>query len=158
MKQKITSCLLGMGLWAAIGLAYGAERFRYSNDGSEVTDNTTGLVWRRCAEGMTWSGGTCTGSASTYNHEGALQRAQTQTIWRLPNVKELSSVVDRSRIYPAIDPTAFPNTPSGTPFWTSSPIVGYSGNAWYVAFDYGGVGNLNLSYDRSYNFHVRLVR
>ena len=156
MKQKITSCLLGMGLLAAVGLAYGADRFSYSSDGSEVTDNTTGLVWRRCAEGMTWNGSICTVSASTYTHEGALLRAQTQTGWRLPNVKELSSLVDRSRSYPAIDPTAFPNTPSDI-FWTSPPYVGSSSYAWHVYFNSGGVygsgGDRNDGY-----YYVRLVR
>jgi hypothetical protein len=153
MKQKIKSCLLGMGLLAAVGLAYGADRFSYSRDGSEVTDNTTGLIWRRCAEGMTWSGVACTDSASTYSHQAALQLAQTQTGWRLPNVKELSSVVDRSFTNPAIDPTAFPNTPSGL-FWTSSPYVGGSDNAWFVNF-VNGAGKYN---SREYGNYVRLVR
>ena len=28
------------------------SRYVISTDGNEVTDNTTGLIWRRCAEGM----------------------------------------------------------------------------------------------------------
>ena len=40
-------------------------RYSYSADGSEVTDSKTGLVWRRCAEGMSWSSGACTGTAAT---------------------------------------------------------------------------------------------
>lgn len=114
MHKSSKKCLLAIGFWTAVALAHSADRFSYSSSGSEVTDNATGLTWRRCAEGMTWSGSTCTGSAATYTHEGALQQAQSQSSgqnWRLPNVKELSSIVDDRRISPAIDPVAFPNTP-----------------------------------------------
>ena len=155
MKQKITSCLLGTGLLAAVGLAYGAERFSYSNNGSEVTDSATGLIWKRCAEGMTWSGVSCTGSATEYTHEAALQLGING--WRLPNIKELTSIVDHSRKSPAIDLTAFPTT---TPvfFWTSSPYVGNSVNAWFVDFYDGGVyGSFNTSKRYGRNV-VRLVR
>jgi hypothetical protein len=155
MKHITTTWLLGLGLWAAIGLAQGADRFSYSSDGSEVTDNTTGLVWRRCAEGMTWGDSTCTGSATEYTHEGALQRAQTQTGWRLPNVKELSSIVDRSLRNPAIDPTAFPNNPSNGLFWSSSPHVGSSRDAWVVRFSDGSVDYEGTRFDDA---HVRLVK
>jgi hypothetical protein len=155
MKQKTTSCLLGMGLLAAVGLTYGAERFSYSNNGSEVTDIATGLKWKRCPEGMTWGGDACTGSATKYTHVGALQHAQTQASagWRLPNVKELSSIADRSRANPAIDLTAFPNTPSDR-FWSSSPYVGNSDYAWIVDFSDGGVSNNG----RGNGNYVRLVR
>lgn len=128
-------------------------RYSYSADGSEVTDSKTGLVWRRCAEGMSWGSGTCTGTATTYTHEQALTRAQSQSGWRLPNIKELSSIVDRSRSNPAIDTTAFPATPSNG-FWSSSPMAGGSDYARGVYFYDGGVGN----YVRSNVRPVRLVR
>ena len=158
MKHITTIWLLGLGLWAFLGLAQGADRFSYSKDGSEVTDNATGLVWRRCVEGMTWSGSSCTGSATENTHEAALQPAQAQTGgWRLPNIKELASIVDRSRKSPAIDPAAFPTTPPGF-FWTSSPYVGNSDKAWFVDFYDGSVyGNFNTSKRYGSNY-VRLVR
>ena len=153
MKPKITSCLLGMGLLAAVALAYGADRFSYSNNGSEVTDSATGLIWKRCAEGMTWSGVSCTGPATKYKHKAALQLRING--WRMPNIKELASIVDRSKSNPAItDPSAFPNTPYDTFFWSSSPYVGYSEYAWYVDFNDGEVAN---NY-RDNDFYVRLVR
>ena len=141
-----------MGLLAAAGLAYGAERFSYSSDGSEVTDNTTGLVWRRCAEGMSWSEGTCNGDATLYTQEAALQLGING--WRLPNIKELASIVDLSKVNPAIDPSSFPNTPTSTDFWSSSPNVRDSRNAWFVGFDYGYV----YYYGRFNSGYVRLVR
>jgi Protein of unknown function (DUF1566) len=125
--------------------------------GDEITDSKTGLIWKRCPEGMVWSVNTCTGTAATYTHEQALARATAQAGaagWRLPNVKELSSIVDASRISPAIDTAAFPATPSYY-FWTSSPYAGYSSFAWSVNFGYGGVYD---GYLRLNTLHVRLVR
>ena len=95
----------------------------------------------------------CTGTAATYTHEQALAYAQTQTGWHLPNVKELFSLVDKSRVSPAIDATAFPATPSSY-FWTSSPYAGSAGYPWSVYF---GVGFVD-SYLRGGYYHVRLVR
>jgi hypothetical protein len=146
-------------LWLAltVGLAVYApalaqSRFSYSADGSEVNDAKTGLVWRRCIAGKSWSGTTCTGAASAFTHESALAHAQSTPGWRLPNVKELGSLVDRSRSGPSIDTTAFPMTSSDY-FWTSTPYFGRAFQAWGVSFD-NGIGAI----DRSYLYQVRLVR
>lgn len=133
-------------------------RYAVSADGLEVTDNQTKLIWRRCAEGMNWDGTTCAGIASTFTHEAALQQAAIQAsstgiAWRLPNVKELASIADKSFSNPAIDATAFPATPANW-FWSVSPFVGVSNYAWNVSFWYGYVH----SYARSSIDHVRLVR
>ena len=135
-----------------------AAPFTVAADGQEVTDAKTGLIWRRCAEGMTAIGGTCTGTASTFTHEAALTRASTQATatsvaWRLPNVKELSSIADKTRSNPAIDTTAFPAAPANW-FWSSSPYVGNAYDAWFVNFYYGNV----YSYNRFNSNYVRLVR
>jgi hypothetical protein len=147
------TCLLGI-----LPVAAQAKPYTISADGSEVTDQKTGLIWRRCAEGMAYSGGTCTGTAGTYTHEAALGQAATQATstgvaWRLPNVKELTSISDNTLINPAIDSTAFPATPPNW-FWSSSPYVGYSTYAWSVSFLNGGVYDLN----RHLSYYVRLVR
>jgi Protein of unknown function (DUF1566) len=154
MKIKhLLACLL-----LPISLGALSAPFTVSADGQEVTDTKTGLIWRRCAEGMIASAGTCTGTASTFTHEAALTRASTQATatgvaWRLPNVKELSSIADKSRSNPAIDTTAFPATPASY-FWSSSPYVGDAGYAWGVGFGSGYVyGN-----GRNSSGYVRLVR
>jgi len=133
-------------------------RFVPSAAGDEITDTATGLVWRRCAEGQAWTGSTCGGSATGYTWEGALALANstatsTGVAWRVPNVKELQSLVNRQTVSPAIDATAFPGTPSSW-FWTSTPYAGNASDAWRVAFGYGFVGYLN----RYYGNAVRLVR
>lgn len=136
--------LLAMPVLAAPG-------FLISTDGAEVADLSTGLIWRRCSEGQTWSGSACTGTASTFTHEQALVRAQTQTGWRLPSVKELSSIADRSLSGPAINASAFPGTPS-LKYWASTPSG--TGNAWIVDFTDGLVNNAV----RTDAYSVRLVR
>jgi Protein of unknown function (DUF1566) len=154
MKIKhLLACLL-----LPVALSAFAAPFTVSANGQEVTDTKTGLIWRRCAEGMIASAGTCTGTASTFPHEAALTRASTQAAatgvaWRLPSVKELSSIADKTRSNPAIDTTAFPATPASY-FWSSSPYVGNALNAWVVDFYGGGV----YGYYRSFTYYVRLVR
>lgn len=131
-----------------------ADRFTLNDD--EVTDKRTGLTWKRCSEGQTWSGGTCIGTLPARSHEAALTLANTgqgPTGWRLPNVKELASLADKGCQVPSIDSTAFPATPINW-YWSSSPDVGSSGKAWCVSFYNGKVSN-SL---RGGCFHVRLVR
>ncbi|MGE0919196.1 DUF1566 domain-containing protein [Trichlorobacter lovleyi] len=142
--------LLGLLLMSASAWA---DRYSYSTDGSQVIDSTTGLTWQRCVAGMSWSGTTCAGTAATYSHEAALAYAKTQTGWKLPNIKELASIVDRTRSNPAIDTTAFPATPADRT-WSASPYAGTSVSAWVVGFNEGYVG-VNL---RDNTFYVRLVR
>lgn len=151
----LVSVTLLMGLCGA-HTAQAQARFSYSADGTEVTDSTTGLIWQRCSAGQSWSSGTvtCNGTAATYTHEAALSFAKTQTGWRLPNVKELSSITDKTRINPAIDVTAFPATPASW-FWTSTPYAEAGSSAWHVGFSDGGVYS---HYGRNHTLYVRLVR
>ncbi len=145
--------LLGMMPLPALG-----QPFAISADGSEVTDQKTGLIWRRCAEGLSWNGATCAGTPTTFTHEAALQYAAAQAVttglpWRLPNIKELVSITDRSSTNPAIDATAFPGTPA-SPFWSATPYVGVPTYAWYLSAYDGTV----LGYYRVDSHYVRLVR
>jgi hypothetical protein len=121
--------------------------------GAVVRHEATGLEWRRCPEGMTWSGSSCIGSATPMTWQEALQHAGGVSEWRLPNIKELRSIVERCRISPAINQQAFPNTPS-LGFWSASPHAGGSGSAWTVSFGGGGDGWAG----KSDNYRVRLVR
>lgn len=155
LAALLFTCLLGLMPCAAT-----AQPFVVSADGLEVTDSATGLIWRRCAEGMTWNGSNCTGTASTFTHELALTRARTEATatgvaWRLPSVRELSSIADKSLINPAIDSATFPATPASM-FWSATPNVGVPAYAWGVDFVNGSVFD---GYGvRTNAYYVRLVR
>jgi predicted secreted protein len=99
------------------------QRYSVSADGREVTDHSTGLIWRRCPEGMSASGSGCSGKALTFDFASAQARAQvqakaTKVDWRMPDRDELRSIGDPSRHSQAIDSKAFPGTPYDY-FWTS---------------------------------------
>ncbi len=124
-----------------------------------VTDTRTGLMWDRCPRGQ--SGGDCaTGGAGGYTWQGALDGVATVGTykgfndWRLPNVRELRSLVEECRRAPSINEFAFPNTPLLF-FWSGSPSAGGAANAWFVEFQ-DGVGNTVSRSNAS--GRVRLVR
>lgn len=136
-----------------------ATNQRFTFNEAEVTDTLTSLIWKRCAEGQSWSGGSCSGSAAAYTHEQALALAKQANAndspngWRLPNVKELSSLADKGCQNPAIDSTAFPNTRNDR-FWSSSPSSASISLVWVVNFNSGFVDTRA----RHFTHHVRLVR
>ncbi|MBK6998574.1 MAG: DUF1566 domain-containing protein [Rhodoferax sp.] len=128
------------------------------NADGTVTDLKTGLTWMRCSMGQVWNGSTCLGTAATYTFDQANALTGTTTFanqsdWRMPNIRELQSIVDRSVYGLAIDSVVFPNTP-GSFFWSGSPVASSSDYAWYVYF-YDGYAGYNL---RSGSSAVRLVR
>jgi hypothetical protein len=110
------------------------------NEDGTLTDRLLGLTWMRCSIGQIWNQdeSRCDGDASELNWQQALQAAHgyvyvNQLGWRVPNIKELSSITERSCVRPAINETLFPNTPSDD-FWTSTPSVQDSSRAWVIAF------------------------
>ncbi|MEO7887283.1 MAG: hypothetical protein ABIR76_11110, partial [Polaromonas sp.] len=63
-------------LLSLTGLSFAQERFSPSADGQDITDSRTGLIWRRCAEGMVFKGKTCTGQATFLSAPDAAARAK----------------------------------------------------------------------------------
>ncbi len=132
------------------------SRFTDNGNGT-ITDNGTGLMWQKCQLGL--SGSSCTnGSATICTWQQALDKAYSNTIagyndWRLPNHKELLSIVEQRCFNPLINTTYFPNT-SSLNFWSTSPVSNNSNHAWSVNFfeGYSYRGN------RNNNESVRLVR
>jgi hypothetical protein len=109
-------------------------------------DTRTGLTWERVVSEQTFD---VAGAAS---YCAALQLAE-KVGFRLPTMKELETLVDERRAQPAIDPEAFPNTPTES-FWSSSAWSGTTDLNWYVRFD-SGSALYELSKER---FRVRCVR
>jgi hypothetical protein len=123
-----------------------AGRFVDNGDGT-VTDTCTGLMWQQ----ETAPGGV------SYSWQEALQYCEGlelggHTDWRLPNVRELQSIVDYGRYEPAIDPIF--GAVSGW-YWSSSTSVFFPGGAWVVVF---GDGFVNVDYKGIDFYFVRAVR
>jgi hypothetical protein len=153
------------------------SRFTNNANGT-VTDVRTGLMWQRCAMGYTFSDGgtptdladdTCTPEAvNTFKWDQALQGAaerNTQggfagfTDWRLPNLKELISIVEPKCADPAINESIFPDTPPSR-FLSASPADAATSNVTSVlivdfasGFDFGALATTVSSVSS-----VRLVR
>jgi len=133
---------------------------RYTFAGDEVTDTFTGLVWRRCAAGQTWTGSACAGQVAIRQWPEALaylkaEIKRTGQAWRLPNTKELSTTADRTKKGPAIDASVFPNVSAHQWYWTSTPLASDPSYVWTMDFE----GGYTQSYPgRGYDLGVRLVR
>lgn len=105
-----------------------------------VVDTRTGLMWPRCAYGQHWrpEDNRCLGIAVFRDWGEALRLAAEYegggyTDWRLPDRKELGSLVERCRVDPALNPEVFPDAPTGT-FWSSTPIIDTDFNVWGISF------------------------
>lgn len=104
-------------------------RFVISPDGNEALDQATGLIWRRCMEGRVMSPSGCASTGTTLltvRHGEALTQArQAGGSWRLPNIKELSSIPIDSIVFPDFqDTSCWSSTPSrfgGDSVWAATP-------------------------------------
>ena len=133
------------------------DEFVHNGDGT-ATDASLGLVWMSCSVGQTWADETCSGVASKLTWQQALQAAHgyeyaEQSGWRVPNMKELASLTERSCVRPAINELFFPNT-SSDDYWTSTPSVVDPERAWVIAF----FNSSNSLKDKSLFVFTRLVR
>lgn len=103
---------------------------RYNVLNSVVTDTLTGMQWEQAASPRTMTQAAAA-SYCTNKATGGLSG------WRLPTAAELQTLFDYTIPYqgtvPGINTVAFPSTPT-TLFWSSTPIVGVSGQHWYASF------------------------
>lgn len=112
------------------------------NDFSDVGDGTvldaaTGLMWASAHADRLMSWEEALEFAVQMNTENYLGHDD----WRLPDVRELQSIVDYSGVFPALDSTVFETDGADTYFWSStsayvSPNDPTHYFAWYVAFGY----------------------
>ncbi len=89
-----------------------------------VIDARTGLEWALCSTGQTWKNNHCTGSPTHFaTYAEALTSVTGNSFgkdFRLPNIKELASIVERSCTAPAIDLTIFNGTLNAI-YYSSTP-------------------------------------
>ena len=134
--KKILLCLI---------IVSGVLQADFSRSSSGVvTDSVTGLEWQDDVESqmMDWQ------NAIDYCEALPLDGAN----WRLPNIRELSSIVDDTRYSPAIS-SVFVNTISYY-YWSSTTSAYYTDGAWVVYFNSANQSSSN----KSYRHYVRCVR
>lgn len=133
--------------------------FRYKVEEDVVFDTDSKLTWKRCAEGMVWTGFTCGGVPEIMAWDKANRLyAQPKQGWRLPDKDELASLrtgeVGLSGCWdPAINTRVFPGKGQDAIFWSTSALAAHSPLAWSVNFTSGRVFALT----KDNGFHVRLV-
>ena len=135
------------------------NRFQ-SSEGGLITDTVTGLQWQRCIVGLQYNDvvGRCIGMPRRYNFEEAEIFAERESErsefgWRVPSRDELATLVISDCRHPALDTSAFPNTPISS-FWSNSVSPNVDEFAWAVYFG-DGESSYMLTSDRLY---LRLVR
>lgn len=136
-----------------VNLANSVSSSRFKLKDQLVLDKTTHLTWQRCSLGQT--GESCDGVATIFTWQEALIEAEKQSKggWRLPNLKELSSLVALNCREPATNLDVFPNTQSGL-YWSSSPDTYNANFAMGINFFIGSDAQ-NAKYKTG---NVRLVR
>ena len=126
------------------GVAFPAQRFRDNGDGT-VTDTLTRLIWLQnanCFGIQEWqnalnaANNLAADPASTTTDCG-LRDGSKAGDWRLPNVKELLSLIDFGNFAPAL-PTGHPflNVQSAL-YWASTTAAVFPGFAFVVNLNVG---------------------
>ena len=129
---------------------------RFTDNGDTVTDNLTGLMWLKDTNciysqypGFDLDPTIYDGAVSWLNAMKFVAGINNGTFincsggyrdWRLPNVKELRSLIDYSQALPAVQP-GHPFTGSGgnTAYWSSTTKAWTPDSAWTVDLFYAAV-------------------
>jgi hypothetical protein len=130
LKERSRMLLAISMMLVIVGASASAPLGRYTVTAEMVTDTATGLIWQRHVGAglVSWSG--------AQNYCSSLSLGGWFSGWRLPNIRELQSIVDIRTFNPAVDATAFPSTPSDY-FWASTRNVEYITYSWAVDFRTG---------------------
>jgi hypothetical protein len=124
------------------GIAWPDPRFTGNNNGT-VTDNLTGLIWRknpRRFETSTWKEALAACNSLEADDDDLTDGSEAGD-WRLPNINELLSLHDFSRHSPAL-PTdhLFSNIGQDYCCWSSTTDAVDNNYAYYMNADLAGLG------------------
>jgi hypothetical protein len=142
------------------GVSWPTPRFTDNGNGT-VTDNLTGLMWLKdgdCLGPRTWSAAftyvSNLNAGTNYSCDGFT--AGTYSDWRLPNLRELYSLIHLGQANSAmwLNTQGFSGVQSSI-YWSSTTYASSTEFAWYVFLNLGYV-----SYDdkANYGFYVWPVR
>jgi hypothetical protein len=129
-----------------------------------LKDGRTGLIWSRCSLGQHYVDQSCSGDPLFFDSWGealaAVEQANAESShddWRMPDIKELGTLVERSCSGPAINLTLFPDTPAES-YYSSTPFaslrLGYDYTARAINFSDG----TEFDPTNAAKFALRLVR
>jgi len=148
---------------------------------SMVRDNVTGLIWEvkqnkdditdysnphDADNRYTWydrnsstNGGDAGKAGTGTDTEDFINALNAQNYgghndWRLPTIKELTSLLNRGQYDPSIDTRYFPNSSESLYYWSSSTYANPTYHAWCVNFYNGS----DYYYYKSVRYSVRAVR
>lgn len=132
---------------------------RFADNGDQtMTDTVTGLIWPK--DGGTPTFGTCTGGAMPW--QGALNYVDclnnnnylNHNDWRLPNHKELESIVNRQQVNNVTWLNNQGFSVAASRYWSSSTLVAVPYVAWGVYIEEGVPSDINKN-DNLYSWPVR---
>ena len=139
------------------GVASPSPRFTENGDGT-ITDNLTGLMWAKDANltgSMNWS------DAIDYANNlslGSYECGASYIDWRLPNVKELQSLIDFGNLGPALPTGHFFSNVLSSDYWTSTThAYDADASAWFVNMSYS-FNNEVAGADKTWVLNVWPVR
>jgi hypothetical protein len=147
------------------GVAWPNPRFTDNNNGT-VTDKLTGLIWLKNANALgekTWADALSAANSLASGSIPGLTDGSQAGDWRLPNVRELQSLIDYAFYSPAL-----PNTlgtgkwAEGNPFqgvqlskyWSSTTYAPVASGAIFVDF-VDGIVSASLKSNTCYVWCVR---
>jgi hypothetical protein len=140
------------------GVLWPEPRFTDNGNGT-VTDNLTSLIWLKnanCFNTQTWT--QALGDANTLAAPMCgLSDGSTVGQWRLPNVRELLSLIDFGYASPALPPSLpFIGVQASVRYWSSTVVANNSVlNAWDIDFD---IGTVNRNQPKTNTYYVWPVR
>lgn len=151
----------------------GAALSYTDNEDGTITDNNTGLMWEKQSDDDSIHD---RNNDYTWDNAFAMHIANLNTNpcfagycnWRLPNIKELISIINYENVFPSVSPAFFNNCEplcsvtecsctATVGYWTSTSHTFPRNNAteaWYVVFFAGNV----FTADKSNVLRVRAVR
>jgi hypothetical protein len=142
-----------------MGVPLTDPRFTDNDDGT-VTDNLTGLTWTKSANlsaKSTWD--TALDVCYNLTADGIdLNDGSLPGDWRLPNIREMQSMIDYGRYNPALTADhTFTDLQSTalSYYWTSTTYAGYNIFAWGLTVINGSITQLKKTGQNGYVWCVR---
>ncbi len=123
------------------GIPWPNPRFTDNGDGT-VTDNLTGLIWSQ--DGSPWVRSNWDTAIDNCNNFNAGGRDD----WRLPNIKEMHSIMNFSKSFLGnwFNSSATPFTGvANSYYWSSTTAIYDSGVGWYAYFINGEISTVSKS-------------